>query len=76
MENELQKQLKELAQEGNITPDHEKMLRVFAFGLKMRGYEIKDVLIASDAFATFMAIWNNDAVRELALKAVSESVGE
>lgn len=76
MENELQKQLKELAQEGNISPEQEKMLRVFVFGLKMRGYGIKDVLIASDAFSTFMAIWNNEAMRELALKAVDESVSK
>lgn len=76
MENELQKQLKELAQKGNISPEHEKMLRVFVFGLKMHGYGIKDVLIASDAFSTFMAIWNNDAMRELALKVIDESVGE
>lgn len=73
---ELRKQLSDIADKGNISPEHEQMLRVFAFGLRMRGYEIKDVLVASDAFSTFMAIWSNDTMRELALKVVSESVGE
>lgn len=74
--NELREKLKDIACKGNISPEEEKMLRVFAFGMKLNNYDIKDVLIASDAFSTFLALWRDEDVRNIALKVVDAQIND
>ena len=56
----VREELKKISEEGNISEESKKMMHVFVAGLHMNNYSFENVLIASDAFSTFLALWNNE----------------
>ena len=71
---ELKEELKKISEEGNISEESKEMMHVFVAGLHMNNYSFENVLIASDAFSTFLALWNNEGLRKLILKKVEEDI--
>ena len=70
----LQEELKQISEESNIPEESKEMMHVFVAGLHMNNYSFENVLIASDAFSTFLALWNNEELRKLILKKVEEDI--
>ena len=70
----LREELKQISDEGNIPEESKEMMHVFVAGLHMNNYSFENVLIASDAFSTFLALWNNEELRKLILKKVEEDI--
>ena len=71
---ELKEELKKISEEGNISEESKEMMHVFVAGLHMNNYSFENVLIASDAFSTFLALWNNEGLRKLILKKVEKDI--
>ena len=65
---ELKEELKKISEEGNISEESKKMMHVFVAGLHMNNYSFENVLIASNAFSTFLALWNNEKLRKFILE--------
>ena len=65
---ELKEELKKIAEEGNISKEDREMMHVFVAGMHVNGFNIAEVLIASQAFSTFLSLWNNEKLRTLILK--------
>ena len=70
----MREELKKISEEGNISEESKKMMHVFVAGLHMNNYSFKNVLIASNAFSTFLALWNNEELRKLILKKVEKDI--
>ena len=70
----MREELKKISEEGNISEESKEMMHVFVAGLHMNNYSFKNVLIASNAFSTFLALWNNEKMRKLILKTVEEDI--
>ena len=70
----VREELKKISEEGNISEESKKMMHVFVAGLHMNNYSFENVLIASDAFSTFLALWNNEELRKLILKKVEKDI--
>ena len=70
----MREELKKISEEGNISEESKKMMHVFVAGLHMNNYSFENVLIASDAFSTFLALWNNEELRKLILKKVEKDI--
>ena len=71
---ELKEELKKIADEGNISEENKEMMHVFVAGLHMNNYSFDDVLIASNAFSTFLALWSNENLRKLILKTFEKDI--
>ena len=71
---ELKEELKKIADEGNISKEDKEMMHVFVAGLHMNNYSFDDVLIASNAFSTFLALWSNENLRKLILKTFEKDI--
>lgn len=65
---ELKEELKKIAEEGNISKEDREMMHVFVAGMHVNGFSLADVLIASQAFSTFLSLWNNEKLRTIILK--------
>lgn len=65
---ELKEELKKIAEEGNISKEDREMMHVFVAGMHVNGFNIAEVLIASQAFSTFLSLWNNEKLRTIILK--------
>ena len=65
---ELKEELKKIAEEGNISKEDKEMMHVFVAGMHVNGFNIAEVLIASQAFSTFLSLWNNEKLRTIILK--------
>ena len=65
---ELKEELKKIAEEGNISKEDREMMHVFVAGMHVNGFSLADVLIASQAFSTFLALGNNEKLRTIILK--------
>ena len=70
----VREELKKISEEGNISEESKEMMHVFVAGLHMNNYSFKNVLIASNAFSTFLALWNNEKMRKLILKTVEKNI--
>ena len=70
----VREELKKISEERNISEKSKKMMHVFVAGLHMNNYSFKNVLIASNAFSTFLALWNNENLRKLILKKIEEDI--
>ena len=70
----MREELKKISEEGNISEESKKMMHVFVAGLHMNNYSFENVLIASNAFSTFLALWNNEELRKLILKTVEKNI--
>ena len=70
----LAEELKKITKKNNISEESKEMMHVFVAGLHMNNYSFENVLIASDAFSTFLALWNNEGLRKLILKKVEEDI--
>ena len=70
----VREELKKISEEGNISEESKKMMHVFVAGLHMNNYSFENVLIASNAFSTFLALWNNEELRKLILKTVEKNI--
>lgn len=64
---ELKEELKKIAEEGNISKEDKEMMHVFVAGMHVNGFNIAEVLIASQAFSTFLSLWNNEKLRKIIL---------
>ena len=71
---ELKEELKKISEEGNISEESKKMMHVFVAGLHMNNYSFENVLIASNAFSTFLALWSNENLRKLILKTFEKDI--
>ena len=65
---ELKEELKKIAEEGNISKEDREMMHVFVAGMHVNGFTLAEVLIASQAFSTFLSLWNNEKLRTIILK--------
>ena len=65
---ELKEELKKIAEEGNISKEDRETMHVFVAGMHVNGFNIAEVLIASQAFSTFLSLWNNEKLRTIILK--------
>ena len=65
---ELKEELKKIAEEGNISKEDREMMHVFVAGMHVNGFSLAEVLIASQAFSTFLSLWNNEKLRTIILK--------
>ena len=65
---ELKEELKKIAEEGNISKEDKEMMHVFVAGMHVNGFTLAEVLIASQAFSTFLSLWNNEKLRTIILK--------
>lgn len=70
----MREELKKISEKGNISEESKEMMHVFVAGLHMNNYSFENVLIASDAFSTFLALWNNEGLRKLILKTVEKDI--
>ena len=70
----LREELKKITKKNNISEENKEMMHVFVAGLHMNNYSFKIVLIASNAFSTFLALWNNEELRKLILKTVEKDI--
>ena len=70
----MREELKKISEESNIPEESKETMQVFVAGLHMNNYSFKNVLIASDAFSTFLALWNNEELRKLILKKVEKDI--
>ena len=65
---ELKEELKKIAGEGNISKEDKEMMHVFVAGMHVNGFNIEEVLIASQAFSTFLSLWSNEKLRKFILE--------
>ena len=65
---ELKEELKKIAEEGNISKEDREMMHVFVAGMHVNGFNLAEVLTASQAFSTFLSLWNNEKLRTIILK--------
>ena len=65
---ELKEELKKIAEEGNISKEDREMMHVFVAGMHVNGFTLAEVLTASQAFSTFLSLWNNEKLRTIILK--------
>ena len=70
----LREELKKITKKSNISEENKEMMHVFVAGLHMNNYSFDDVLIVSNAFSTFLALWNNENLRKLILKKIEEDI--
>ena len=70
----LVEELKKITKKSNISEESKEMMHVFVAGLHMNNYSFDDVLIASNAFSTFLALWNNEGLRKLILKTFEKDI--
>ena len=70
----LVEELKKITKKNNISEENKEMMHVFVAGLHMNNYSFENVLIASNAFSTFLALWNNEELRKLILKTVEKNI--
>lgn len=64
---ELKEELKKIAEEGNISKEDREMMHVFVAGMHVNGFTLAEVLTASQAFSTFLSLWNNEKLRKIIL---------
>ena len=65
---ELKEELKKIAEEGNISKEDKEMMHVFVAGMHVNGFSLAEVLTASQAFSTFLSLWNNEKLRKFILE--------
>ena len=65
---ELKEELKKIAEEGNISKEDREMMHVFVAGMHVNGFTLAEALTASQAFSTFLSLWNNEKLRTIILK--------
>ena len=70
----LVEELKKITKKNNISEESKEMMHVFVAGLHMNNYSFDDVLIASNAFSTFLALWSNENLRKLILKTFEKDI--
>ena len=70
----MREELKKITKHNNISEESKEMMHVFVAGLHMNNYSFENVLIASDAFSTFLALWNNENLRKLILKTFEKDI--
>ena len=70
----LVEELKKITKKNNISEENKEMMHVFVAGLHMNNYSFDDVLIASNAFSTFLALWSNENLRKLILKTFEKDI--
>ena len=70
----MREELKKISEEGNISEESKEMMHVFVAGLHMNNYSFDDVLIASNAFSTFLALWSNENLRKPILKTFEKDI--
>ena len=70
----MREELKKITKKNNISEESKEMMHVFVAGLHMNNYSFENVLIASDAFSTFLALWNNENLRKLILKTFEKDI--
>ena len=70
----LVEELKKITKKNNISEENKEMMHVFVAGLHMSHYSFENVLIASDAFSTFLALWSNENLRKLILKTFEKDI--
>ena len=70
----MREELKKITKKNNISEESKEMMHVFVAGLHMNNYSFDDVLIASNAFSTFLALWSNENLRKLILKKIEEDI--
>ena len=64
---ELKEELKKIAEEGDISKEDREMMHVFVAGMHVNGFTLAEVLTASQAFSTFLSLWNNEKLRKIIL---------
>lgn len=67
-------ELKKITKKSNISEENKEMMHVFVAGLHMNNYSFENVLIASNAFSTFLALWSNENLRKLILKTFEKDI--
>lgn len=70
----LVEELKNITKKNNISEENKEMMHVFVAGLHMNNYSFENVLIASNAFSTFLALWSNENLRKLILKTFEKDI--
>lgn len=70
----LAEELKKITKKNNISEENKEMMHVFVAGLHMNNYSFENVLIASNAFSTFLALWSNENLRKLILKTFEKDI--
>lgn len=70
----LVEELKKITKKNNISEENKEMMHVFVAGLHMNNYSFENVLIASNAFSTFLALWSNENLRKLILKTFEKDI--
>ena len=65
---ELKEELKKIAEEGDISKEDREMMHVFVAGMHVNGFTLAEVLTASQAFSTFLSLWNNEKLRKIILE--------
>ena len=70
----MREELKKITKKSNISEENKEMMHVFVAGLHMNNYSFDDVLIASNAFSTFLALWSNENLRKLILKTFAKDI--
>lgn len=70
----MREELKKITKKSNISEENKEMMHVFVAGLHMNNYSFDDVLIASNAFSTFLALWSNENLRKLILKTFEKDI--
>lgn len=70
----MREELKKITKKNNISEENKEMMHVFVAGLHMNNYSFDDVLIASNAFSTFLALWSNENLRKLILKTFEKDI--
>ena len=64
---ELKEELKKIAEEAEISKEDREMMHVFVAGMHVNGFTLAEVLTASQAFSTFLSLWNNEKLRKIIL---------
>ena len=70
----MREELKKITKKSNISEENKEMMHVFVAGLHMNNYSFENVLIASNAFSTFLALWSNENLRKLILKTFEKDI--